>query len=88
MVSNPCIELWFLLHFCDQTANIKPEKCEKELKKHWNDYRKGQLSEKHKNDLTSNQEKAVERAKRLFEHKNPCTTIYLLIDELERKKRD
>lgn len=23
MISNPCIELWFVLHFADQTAHIE-----------------------------------------------------------------
>jgi hypothetical protein len=33
-ISNPCIELWFLLHFADQTAYIDSRAAQKEAKVH------------------------------------------------------
>ena len=31
IASNPCIELWFLLHYKNQTASINGKDCIKEL---------------------------------------------------------
>lgn len=33
-ISNPCIELWFLLHFQDQTANIDRAQARRAVKEH------------------------------------------------------
>lgn len=38
--SNPCFELWFLLHFQDQRAEIDRQTTIRELKKHLPDYAK------------------------------------------------
>jgi hypothetical protein len=38
--SNPCFELWYLLHYQEQAAYIERDKCISELKKHIPDYNK------------------------------------------------
>ena len=83
LVSNPCIELWFLLHFKNQTANISSANCIRELKKCCNPYKKGNLSNDLKKHLAEFIKKAVERSERLTEFVNPSTTVYRLIQHLE-----
>lgn len=87
LVSNPCIELWFLLHLEDQKANITSEKCIKELNALWPDYKKGYLTDKIKGELSSKINDAIVRSKELKPHKNPSTTITQLIVELEQVAR-
>jgi len=86
LVSNPCVELWFLLHFKEQRGGIDCNACEKELRKHHAGYVKGKLSLKFRQDLDEKQDRAVERARKLNHPDNPSSTIYLLIEELERIK--
>ena len=71
MVSNPCIELWYLLHFEKCHAELTQNVCIKKLKRHLEQ----QLSEK-----TS---EATARAKMLDTYNNPSTTIYKMIELLE-----
>ncbi len=86
LVSNPCTELWFLLHFKEQKANINAKKCEKELIATNKNYKKGIIDTQLRNSLNKGQLKAVHRAKKLNEYKNPSTTVYKLIEELEKVK--
>ena len=39
--SNPCIEIWFLLHYIDQRAEINSADCGKALARHIPKYKKG-----------------------------------------------
>jgi hypothetical protein len=84
LYSNPCIELWFLLHLKEQKANISCNDCNKELKKRLKTYSKTILSGELKKYLTDKQQKAVNRAKKLPQFTNPSTTVWRLIEELER----
>ena len=97
--SNPSFEIWFLLHFQDQTTPV--ENCEaaiKLLKK------KGRLEQYEKNrdiyeQLKPLQEMAVKRAKKLAERlrtenidiltreSNPATTVSELVEYLDSKQR-
>ena len=67
LVSNPCIELWYLLHF---------EKCLEH-------YTKGTLALNEKQQLSEKTSKATARAKVLKTYNNPSTTIYKMIELLE-----
>ena len=87
LVSNPCIELWFLLHHQDQRASIASENCVRQLGTHCADYEKGKLSENLKNTLIESMDDATERAERLQRFDNPSTTVNDFITELERVKR-
>ena len=83
IVSNPCVELWFLLHFQEQKTEISSEKCIKKLQKVSKEYKKGTLSEDEKEVLANNKELAVERAKKLAEFQNPSSMVYKLLEKLK-----
>lgn len=86
LVSNPCIELWFLLHLKDQKASITSSNCIKELNSLWLDYKKGYLTHKIKGDLSQNLHIAMGRAETLSKNLNPSSSIYELIKDLEELK--
>jgi hypothetical protein len=87
IASNPCLELWFLLHNTEQNSTILTSACEEKLRKSsgdWINYKKGSLSDKQKQVLWNNKETAIERAKRLSEGENPSSLIFRLIDAMEK----
>ncbi len=84
LASNPCIELWFLLHLKNQTANLNCKSCIKELENQNKNYSKTILNLNFKEQLNKNTEKAVNRAKKLNCYNNPCSYVFLLIEELEK----
>jgi hypothetical protein len=47
-------------------------------------YEKGALTELEKRILVENMEKAIERAKRLEDYRNPSSMVYRLIEAMER----
>jgi hypothetical protein len=90
--SNECIELWFLLHFDYLDSNISRTEYFKKLSKALggNYDKTGNIFEKLDND--KNIKFAIENAKKLFAEKecitsfadrSPCTTMFLLINEIE-----
>ena len=85
IVSNPCVELWFLLHYQEQKAEISSDKCIKKLQKVLKGYKKGTLSEEEKDVLAKNSELAAGRAKDMIEYENPSTSIYRLLEMLKNK---
>ena len=86
LVSNPSIELWFLLHYKNQTASTNSAYCLKELKNRNKTYKKGLIDSKLKEKLLINRDDAVKRAKKLTDNNNPSSTIYKLIDILNELK--
>lgn len=84
--SNPCIELWFLLHSYEQKSSLSSNECVKTLLNsgEWSKYKKGMLSPTQKNLLWNNRSIAKERAKTLIEGKNPSTCVYKLLDAVEQ----
>ena len=88
LVSNPAIELWFLLHHKNQTANISSENCTKSLKKFWKDYKKGELKNSQFTGLIKNQIKAENRAVKLIKFENPSSNIYEFIKILEEASKN
>ena len=82
LVSNPCVELWFLLHCEDCKNELDSDTCVRRLKSKLQRYSKGVLLQEEKLFLTTNVAYAVERASLLEDYKNPSTTIYRLIQEL------
>ena len=83
LVSNPCIELWFLLHYQEQKLEISSDKCVQKYQKVSKEYKKGALSEEEKKVLAENRDLAVERAKKQAEYHNPSTTVFKLLEKLE-----
>lgn len=89
LLSNPCIELWFLLHFKSQKSAISGKDCIRELKNRTaNGYEKGKLHSKLSKKLNESCKQACERAKQLKEGDNPSSALYRLIEMLEFHSSD
>jgi hypothetical protein len=85
-ISNPCFELWLLLHYKLQTATIHRKKAEKELKRYIPHYEKGIDGIYH--IILAYQRIAIERSEQLRhlhrcnncdEKENPSTTMDHLV---------
>lgn len=90
LLSNPCFEIWLLLHSKDQKTAIGTEALIKELKKSapvWKNYTKSVFTDTQKTFLINNISTAIDRAKELCEFQNPSTGIYKLIEILQRDTR-
>ena len=90
LLSNPCFEIWLLLHAKDQKAAIDTDALIKELKKSapvWKNYSKSAFTDTQKTFLNNNINVAVARAKKLCEFQNPSTGIYKLIEMLSSDAR-
>ncbi len=83
LVSNPCTELWYLLHFEECHAELTQDACIKKLKRHLEHYTKGTLALNEKQQLSGKTPEATSRAKALRPYNNPSTTIYKMIELLE-----
>lgn len=88
LVSNPCVELWFLLHYQEQKTRLSSYECVKKMKKVSKGYKKGALSVEEKDVLAKNKELAVERARILAEYNNPSTTVFRLLEMLKDRLND
>jgi len=95
--SNDSFELWFVLHFQYQTAAVTRfeyyEILSSKLNLNYEEVGKSKDFVKSVyHILLSNQSKALQNAKRLHEQKinesfcdqNPCTTVYKLVEELNK----
>lgn len=86
LCSNPCIELWYLLHSKDQKKSITTASCINALKKAgncWAQYAKPGLTDTQKQHLRDNKSVAVTRAKALSSGGNPSSSIYKLLDAID-----
>jgi hypothetical protein len=83
LLTNPCIELWFILHKQDLRKRVSSEDCVRLLKTHWKDYKKSLLTDKQKNEIDNGRNIAIDRAKELKQNTNPSTNVYEFIEELE-----
>ncbi len=89
IASNPTIELWFLLHFKNQTASLKEADCIRELSnRNRNNYRKGEIDNLLKVKLKEKSNEACNRAKQLELYRNPSTNFYVFIEIIEDVKRE
>jgi hypothetical protein len=83
--SNPSIELWFLLHYKTETANITVNKCIRELSnRNSNIYKKGKIDRKLELKLTEKICDAIKRAQSLKTFSNPSTNFQVFIEELNK----
>jgi RloB-like protein len=90
-ISNPSFELWYLLHYQNQTANIHRDAAKKRLVTHLPAYDKTRdFYESHFKLLTN---QAITRARalllriqrdRLETYNNPSTQIHLLVEKLSK----
>lgn len=81
--SNPCIEIWFLLHYINQKAEINSADCCKALANHIPKYKKGAICKELQAKLETAGLDARKRAAKLNNRGNPSTEIPLLIKDLE-----
>jgi len=89
LASNPSTELWFLLHYKNQSANITEAECIRQLSnRNRNTYKKGFIDNKLKKRLEEKQTDACERAKQTVLFNNPSTNIFEFINELENVKKE
>ena len=83
LFSNPCFEIWYLLHYQNQTASLTSEVCISKLSNHISNYKKGALNDKLKSKIVENKSKSISRAKTLSEFNNPSTNVYKFVEELD-----
>lgn len=87
LLSNPCIEYWFLLHYNDVSREISSAECLTRLKAIDAEYSKGDFSAAMKKVLIEGIETAAARAKSQEAYSNPSSTIHLLTNEIITVKR-
>lgn len=91
-VSNPCFELWVLLHFVGQTAHLSPKQARDRLRKHLPGYDKHIRFD----DVSAGYADAVRRAQALdVRHTasstygaNPSTGVHRLTERIREFGRD
>ena len=88
LCSNPCFELWLLLHYAEQKSELKSVECVNKLIGFEKQYKKGVLTEDMKRHLVETKDAAIERAKSLVAYGNPSTTVYKLIEDLDKLKQE
>ncbi|MEZ5072089.1 MAG: RloB family protein [Bacteroidales bacterium] len=88
LVSNPCTEFWFLLHYKNQSARISGMECIRQLNnRNRTVYRKGFIDDKLKKHLNENQRDACGRAVRTRLFENPSTNLYVFVDLLDKARQ-
>lgn len=87
LLSNPCIEYWFLLHYNDVTREISSGECLAKLKAIDAEYSKGDFSVAMKKVLIEGIDAAATRAKAKEAYVNPSSTVHRLTDEILKNKR-
>ena len=87
LLSNPCVEYWFLLHYKDTDKELSSAECLAMLRSIDADYAKGYFSTAMKKALIDAIEDAAKRAKSKEAYTNPSSTIHLLTDEIIAVKR-
>ena len=92
-LSNPSLELWYLLHFQDQEAPLHRDKASAELEKHLPSYKKPVSLY---SELKSSAQDAIARAARLDQrnlekeasfYNNPCSGMGKLVAQLLQLQR-
>lgn len=82
LLSNPCVEYWFLLHYADVRNELSSSECLSRLKRFDPNYTKGTFSAAMQEILLSGSDTASGRAKAREAYSNPSSTIHILIDEI------
>lgn len=84
LCSNPCIELWLLLHYADQKTELSSKVWVDKLTAIVPSYHKGKMDAVMKLLLVQNVTIATERAKKLETLNNPSTMIFKLTEILQK----
>lgn len=86
LFSNPCVELWFLLHITEQRQALTTLSVMRALINAggvWTNYDKPILTQTQRAYLWEHQREAIARAKTLKDTSNPSSAIYKLLELLE-----
>ena len=78
LLSNPCIEYWFLLHYNEVNKEMSSAQCLARLKAIDAEYSKGDFSVLMKKVLIEGIDTAASRAKAKEDYTKPSTTVHLL----------
>ncbi len=90
LMSNPCIELWLLLHAKNQQVALSTKEALAELQKsasQWSNYNKSSFTVTQKDFLKQNRGIALQRAEKLKSMQNPSSGIFQLINLLEKNQK-
>ncbi len=82
--SNPCIELWFILHTCNHAAETSASQCVEQLQGICKGYEKGYLCKRLRHELIIGEDNAIKRARKMIFPTNPSTSVFLLLEELRK----
>ena len=85
--SNPCLEVWYLLHYVDRRAELSAAQCLALLRRHLPKYRKGDVSADLQAALIKNKDLAIFRARALSVRANPSSDMPLFLEDLETASR-
>lgn len=85
IATNPCFELWYLLHYTARRTALTSEDCIKKLLKANPKYKKGHIDKTLREILTEKMDTATERAAILTTHGNPSTDIPQFIAALKEQ---
>lgn len=82
LLSNPCIEYWFLLHYVDVNREISSSECLALMRSKDPAYSKGEFSTAMKRILIDNIVDASVRASQKVAYNNPSSTVHFLTKEI------
>ena len=88
LLSNPCLEFWFLLHYKDVVSELTSAECVTRLKKLDAEYAKGTFSTPLKKKLIESIVDAANRAVAKMPYSNPSSTVHLLTNEILKSVRE
>ena len=83
LCSNPCVELWLMLHYANQKTELTSKECVEQLCTILPTYRKGTISKTMELDLLQRMSQAIDQAEKLLPYANPSTTVFEFIKALE-----
>lgn len=85
IATNPCFELWYLLHYTARRTALTSEDCIKKLLKANPKYKKGHIDKTLREILAEKMDTATERAAALTTHGNPSTDVPQFIAALKEQ---
>lgn len=89
ILSNPCIELWFILHSSSSRRSMTSQEAVRQLKScHpvWRNYGKGSLTVEQQKHLSAHSGEAMTRAASLKWPENPSSNLREFLKALELEK--
>lgn len=90
ILSNPCVELWYMLHVNDYRKPVNSSGIVRELAAShevWSNYQKGCLNQGQSKFLVERRSQASARAHQLKWHNNPSSNMHVLLEAMENAKK-